>query len=115
MTNAAALHYRKVDDRRVLAVDGPDAADFLQGLLTNDVSKAAPDVAIYAALLTPQGKFLAEMIVTRPAPTRFLLDLDAVTAAGVMQRLGMVFEERREFHGLDTVFYALTSSDFAAA
>jgi ribosomal-protein-alanine N-acetyltransferase len=33
----------------------------------------------------------------------------------VMQRLGMVFEERREFHGLDTVFYALTSSDFAAA
>lgn len=32
----------------------------------------------------------------------------------VMQRLGMVFEERREYHGLDTVFYALARVDFSA-
>ncbi len=32
----------------------------------------------------------------------------------VMQRLGMIFEERREYHGLDTVFYALARSDFSA-
>lgn len=31
----------------------------------------------------------------------------------VMQRLGMVFDERREFHGLDTVFYSLTPEDYA--
>jgi ribosomal-protein-alanine N-acetyltransferase len=31
----------------------------------------------------------------------------------VMQRLGMVFEARREFHGLDTVFYALSPQDYA--
>lgn len=31
----------------------------------------------------------------------------------VMQRLGMVFEDRREFHGLDTVFYSLTPQDYA--
>lgn len=35
-------------------------------------------------------------------------------AVTVLQRLGMVFEERREFHGLDTVFYSLNHSDFAA-
>ena len=33
----------------------------------------------------------------------------------VMQRLGMVFEERREFHGLDTVFYTLHKHDYALA
>lgn len=34
-------------------------------------------------------------------------------AVTVLQRLGMVFEERREFHGLDTVFYSLDRADFA--
>ncbi|MDH3641664.1 MAG: GNAT family N-acetyltransferase [Gammaproteobacteria bacterium] len=32
----------------------------------------------------------------------------------VLQRLGMIFEERREFHGLDTVFYSMSESDFAS-
>lgn len=89
MTDTAPLLFHKAADRRVLAVDGPEAAEFLQGLLTNDVKKATPDAPVYAALLTPQGKFLAEMLVSRPAPTRFLLDLDAATAAGVVQRLAM--------------------------
>lgn len=36
-------------------------------------------------------------------------------SVNVMQRLGMVFECRREWHGLDTVFYAMAKTDFAAA
>ena len=36
-------------------------------------------------------------------------------AVRTMQRLGMVFDERREFHGLDTVFYKLHKHDFAIA
>lgn len=36
-------------------------------------------------------------------------------AVRVLQKLGMVFEERREFHGLDTVFYTLRKNDFALA
>ena len=35
-------------------------------------------------------------------------------SVSVMQRLGMSFSERREWHGLDTVFYDITAADFAA-
>ena len=45
--------------RRLLRRSGPDAAEFLQGLVTNDVRRAP----IYAALLTPQGKYLADFFV----------------------------------------------------
>lgn len=52
-----------LDDRGVLAVTGADARDFLQGLITNDVTKARPGQAIYAALLTPQGRYLHDFFI----------------------------------------------------
>lgn len=85
----APLKFRRDEGRRVLAVHGPDALDFLQGLLTNDVARASDARLVYAALLSPQGKFLAEMMVRRAGPERFLLDIDAATAAGLVQRLTM--------------------------
>ena len=56
-----------LEDRGVLSVSGADAATFLQGLLTNDVERLQPTEARYAALLTPQGKILFDMIVVRAA------------------------------------------------
>ncbi|MEO0717534.1 MAG: folate-binding protein [Pseudomonadota bacterium] len=75
--------------RAVIRVHGDDAADFLQGLLTNDISKASADTGVYAALLTPQGKYLADMIVTRPAHDQFLIDAASAQADGLVQRLSM--------------------------
>lgn len=49
-------------DRSVLAIGGADRVPFLQGLVTNDVTKADAGI-IYAALLTPQGKFIADFFV----------------------------------------------------
>ena len=49
--------------RALVAVRGPDRMTFLQGLISNNVEKTAADVAIWAALLTPQGKFLHEFFV----------------------------------------------------
>ncbi len=49
--------------RALLRLDGPEAKGFLNGLVSNDVTKAAPEHALYAALLTPQGKFLADMFI----------------------------------------------------
>ena len=46
-----------LEDRGVLAVSGADRRNFLQGLVSNDVEKLAPDRALYAALLTAQGKY----------------------------------------------------------
>jgi tRNA-modifying protein YgfZ len=78
-------------DRGVVSVSGADAAGFLQGLLTNDVEKLAPGEARYAALLTPQGKILFDMIVAR-APDAggpvFLIDCGAAQAADLAKRLG---------------------------
>ena len=45
--------------RRLLRLTGPDRVDFLQGLVTNDVTRAP----VYAALLTPQGKYLADFFI----------------------------------------------------
>jgi folate-binding protein YgfZ len=49
--------------RSVIALTGPDRIEFLQGLISNDTTKVAPGHAIWAALLTPQGRFLNDMFV----------------------------------------------------
>src|SRR5271169_978163 len=78
-------------DRGVVRVSGADAAGFLQGLVTNDVERLAAGEARYAALLTPQGKILFDMIVVR-APDAdgavLLLDCGAAQAADLAKRLG---------------------------
>ena len=75
-------------DRGVARVAGPDAASFLQGLLTNDVESLPVGGARYAALLTPQGKILFDFLVFRPAPDEFLLDAPAAKTAELVKRLG---------------------------
>ena len=74
-------------ERVVLALTGADRVDFLQGLITNDVTRAA-DGIIYAALLTPQGKFIADFFVIGQAD-RLLVDVAQSHAAGLAQRLTM--------------------------
>ena len=54
-----------LDDRAVLAISGPQARDFLQGLVTNDIAGGlAPGNGLYTALLSPQGKILFDFLVT---------------------------------------------------
>ena len=52
-------------DRAVVRVTGGEAAEFLQGLISQDANKITPDQAGYGALLTPQGKFLHDLFLTR--------------------------------------------------
>ena len=77
-----------LEDRGVVAVDGEDAASFLQGLLTNDVERLAEGEARYAGLLTPQGKILFDMLVVRAPSGAFLIDCAAGQAADLARRLG---------------------------
>jgi tRNA-modifying protein YgfZ len=80
-----------LEDRGVVSVSGADATAFLQGLLTNDVERLGLGEARYAALLTPQGKILFDMIVAR-APdgdgASYLIDCAAAQAADLAKRLG---------------------------
>ena len=73
--------------RAILKIFGEDHLDFLQGLVTNDVAKLK-DGLVYAALLTPQGKYLADFFMV-PWKDAVLLDVDAKLAPGLLQRLGM--------------------------
>ncbi|SEN45733.1 hypothetical protein SAMN04488003_11732 [Loktanella fryxellensis] len=71
--------------RTVLALTGTDRVAFLQGLVTNDVARADGGI-VYAALLTPQGKFVADFFVTGQ-PDRLLIDVATSHAASLLQRL----------------------------
>jgi folate-binding protein YgfZ len=73
-------------DRAVLEISGEDRVAFLQGLISNDVTKARPDQALWAALLTPQGKWLADFFVIA-TPDALLLDVEAAQLAMLIQRL----------------------------
>ena len=74
-------------DRTVFEIAGADRVDFLQGLITNDVTKADGGI-IYAALLTPQGKFVADFFVIGEAE-RLLIDVAASHMQVLGQRLTM--------------------------
>lgn len=76
-----------MSERIVLSVSGADRVEFLQGLITNDVTRAT-DGLIYAALLTPQGKFIADFFVIGQ-DDRFLIDVAQSHAAALAQRLTM--------------------------
>jgi len=79
-----------LDDRGVISVSGADGPGFLQGLLTNDVERLSPGEARYAALLTPQGKILFDMIVVRAEGEEpsYLIDCAAAQAGDLAKRLG---------------------------
>ena len=54
-----------LEDRAILYINGLDAKDFLQNLISNDINKVSDDSSCFASLLTPQGKFLYEFIIVK--------------------------------------------------
>ena len=72
--------------RSVLSVTGADRVSYLQGLVSNDVALAAPGRAVWAALLTPQGKWLADFFIFAESD-RLLLDCEAAQAPEIARRL----------------------------
>lgn len=72
--------------RTAIEVAGVDRVAFLQGLVSNDMALAAPGRCVWAALLTPQGKWLADFFVFAD-DARLLLDAQGDQAAMVMEKL----------------------------
>src|SRR6185312_2867930 len=75
-------------DRAVIALEGGEARDFLQGLVTNDLARLTPGTGLYAALLTPQGKILFDFLITE-GDGALLLDCAADRAGALVKRLTM--------------------------
>lgn len=74
-------------NRRILRITGADTLEFLQGLITNDIEKLDTG-PIYAALLTPQGKYIADFFVVSHEDG-ILLDVAESLGDTLVQRLGM--------------------------
>ena len=78
-----------LDDRAVLAISGPEARDFLQGLVTNDVvGGLAPGTGLYTALLSPQGKILFDFLLTE-GDGALLLDVSRGSRDALLKKLKM--------------------------
>lgn len=76
-------------DRRVYTVTGTDRLTFLQGMVSNDVLPLGRgDGAVWAALLTPQGKYLADFLLVAQGD-RLLLDIKDSIADATIRRLSM--------------------------
>ncbi|MGH6988664.1 MAG: YgfZ/GcvT domain-containing protein [Stellaceae bacterium] len=72
--------------RGILEIGGPARAEFLQGLITNDTARLTAGRAIYAALLTAQGRYLHDFFVVAQGDT-FLIDADATRLPDLARRL----------------------------
>lgn len=77
-----------LSDRALLRLGGPEAAGFLNALVSNEVSGVTPGKAIYAALLTPQGKFLHDFFVTADE-AGLLIDVAAARLPDLQRRLAL--------------------------
>jgi folate-binding protein YgfZ len=76
----------RLPDRALIAISGDERVEFLQGLVSNDVTLAKPGHAIWAALLTPQGKWFADFFIF-DEDARYLLDVEAAQLVEIEKRL----------------------------
>ena len=104
-----------LNDRAVIAVSGPGAREFLQGLITNDTRRIGPDAPLYAALLTPQGKILFDFLIFECDGT-LLLDAAAALRDALVARLSFYrLRATIEIAPRDDLAVAWTQDPLAAA
>ncbi|MCC7259676.1 MAG: folate-binding protein YgfZ [Alphaproteobacteria bacterium] len=103
-------HYALLEHRTVLRIAGEDAPAFLQGLITHDIHKADGITAIYAMLLTPQGKYLHDFLIVKHGDA-YWLDCEHARIDDLKKRLSMyrlrskvVIEDKGDTHAVLAIF-----------
>jgi folate-binding protein YgfZ len=76
-------------DRAVIRVGGPEARDFLNGLVTQNVLALKENEPRWAGLLSAQGKALFDFLLWADGPEDILIDCEADAADGLIRRLGL--------------------------
>ncbi len=77
-----------LDDRAILYINGEDAKEFLQNLISNDINKVSDINSCFSSLLTPQGKFLYEFIIVKHK-SGYLLDCEKPQAEELFKQLSL--------------------------
>ena len=77
-----------LDDRAILYINGEDAKEFLQNLISNDINKVSDANSCFSSLLTPQGKFLYEFIIVKHK-SGYLLDCEKPQAEELFKQLSL--------------------------
>jgi len=84
----AGSQYALLPQRGLLSVSGDDAKEFLQGIISNDINKVTATQAIWAAFLTPQGKYLFDFFVAE-LDGKLVIDCEAERLPEFMKKLKM--------------------------
>jgi folate-binding protein YgfZ len=77
-----------LDDRAILYINGEDAKEFLQNLVSNDINKVSDVNSCFSSLLTPQGKFLYEFIIVKHK-SGYLLDCEKPQVEELFKQLSL--------------------------
>ncbi len=77
-----------LDDRAILYINGEDAAEFLQNLISNNINKVNNINSCFTSLLSPQGKFLYEFIIIKHK-SGYIIDCEKSQADGLFKQLSM--------------------------
>ena len=77
-----------LDNRAILYINGEDAKEFLQNLISNDINKVSDVNSCFSSLLTPQGKFLYEFIIVKHK-SGYLLDCEKPQAEDLFKQLSL--------------------------
>ena len=75
-------------DRSIIYINGQDAKDFLQNLISNDINKVTDNSSCFASLLTPQGKFLFEFIIVKHK-SGFFIDCEKTQSEEIFKQLNL--------------------------
>ncbi len=77
-----------LEDRAIIYINGEDAKEFLQNLISNDINKVTDNSSCFASLLTPQGKFLFEFLVIKHK-TGFFIDCEKTQSDEIFKQLNL--------------------------
>ena len=86
----------RLSNRGAVQVQGPDAKEFLQGLITNDMGLLDTQSMIYACLLSPQGKFQHDFFIHKSDKDTFFIDCEGCERAQNLAKRLTLFKLRSD-------------------
>lgn len=89
-----AIWHSILENRAVLSIKGAERADFLQNLITQDITRCTQDAPQAGILLTPQGKLAFDFLI-KISDAGYLLDCDSAIAEAFLKKLSM-YKLRRD-------------------